>query len=177
MAEIGDDLLEFWHWAYSDLRSNAVRGVLAEYLVGCALGVDMSAPRVEWAAWDLLTPDGIKVEVKCGAYVQAWAAGEKLSQVRYGGLLARSWIEGTAGSYTELPDVRADVYVFALQMCRDAARYEPLDLSQWEFRVVPGREVRTWQQRSIGLSRLIALGYTGVTHLGLAAAVSQAYLT
>ena len=177
MAEIGDDLLEFWRWAYSDLPSNAVRGVLAEYLVGRALGVDMSAPRVDWAAWDLLTPDGIKVEVKCGAYVQAWASSGKPSQVRFSGLLARSWIPGTAGSYTELPDVRADVYVFALQTCLDPARYEPLDLSQWEFRVVPGRDVRAWQQGSIGLSRLIALGYTSVTHRGLAAAGSQAHLT
>ena len=29
---IGADLLGFWHWAYSDLVSNATRGVLAEYI-------------------------------------------------------------------------------------------------------------------------------------------------
>ncbi len=81
--------LASWRWAYSDLRSNAVRGVLAEYLVGQSLGVDMSQRRQEWAAWDLQTPDGVKVEVKCGAYIQAWAAPEKPSQVRYSGLLGR----------------------------------------------------------------------------------------
>ena len=31
-------LLDLWQWAYSDLVSNDIRGVVAEYLVGSALG-------------------------------------------------------------------------------------------------------------------------------------------
>lgn len=169
--------LDFWRWAYSDLRSNAVRGVLAEYLVGLALGVDMTVPRTEWAPWDLLTPEGIKVEVKCGAYVQAWAPPEKPSQVRYSGLLARSWIEGTAGSYTDEPGVRADVYVFALQTCRDPEAYDALNLNQWEFRVVPGAVVTCWDQQSVALTRLTTLGYAAVDAEGLPTAVREAAST
>lgn len=164
----------FLRWAYSDLRSNAVRGVLAEYLVGRALAVDMTKPRIEWAPWDLRTSEGITVEVKTGAYVQAWSAPERPSTIRYNGLRARTWIEGTAGSYTSEPDVRADVYVFALETCRNAAEYDPLDLAQWEFRVVPGGVVREWRQQSVSLTRLIALGIAAVASMELRGAVLQA---
>lgn len=176
MTGQADEPLGFWRWAYSDLRSNAVRGVLAEYLVGQALGLEMTVPRVEWASWDLETPEGIKVEVKCGAYVQAWAPPQTTALVRYSGLLARSWIEATA-AYTDEPGVRADVYVFALQTCRDPARYDGLDLNQWEFRVVPGPVVRGWGQRSVGLTRLIKDGYSGHPSDALPIAVRAAAAT
>lgn len=168
------DPLDFRRWAFSDLRSNAVRGVLAEYLVGLALEADLSRPRVEWAAWDLETRNGITVEVKSTAYVQAWAAPQKPSQVRYGGLLARTWIEGTAGSYTADPGVRAAVYVFALEHCRDPEVYDPLNWDQWEFRVVPGHTVRAWGQQSVGLSRLNSLGFDAVPVDGLPESVRAA---
>ena len=29
--------------------------------------------RIEWGSYDLLTPSGIKVEVKNSAYIQSWA--------------------------------------------------------------------------------------------------------
>ncbi|WP_240309105.1 hypothetical protein [Corynebacterium pollutisoli] len=32
-------LQDFWSWAYSHTLDNALRGILAEYLVGLALGV------------------------------------------------------------------------------------------------------------------------------------------
>lgn len=43
---------------------NALRGVLAEYLVGLALGGPERDARVEWDAYDLTGPDGVKIEVK-----------------------------------------------------------------------------------------------------------------
>ena len=30
---------DFWRWAFSDLRTNIVRGVLAEYLVASAVAI------------------------------------------------------------------------------------------------------------------------------------------
>jgi hypothetical protein len=35
-------VLDFWSWAFSDLRQNNVRGHLAEYIVGLALGVPLT---------------------------------------------------------------------------------------------------------------------------------------
>jgi hypothetical protein len=65
------NLLGFWQWSSSNLASNALRGVLAEYIVACDLGV-ADGVRTEWDAFDLRTPEGIKVEVKSAAYLQSW---------------------------------------------------------------------------------------------------------
>ena len=62
---------DFWAWALSNLRSNAVRGMLAEYLVACAVG-SRGRPRVDWDAYDVLTPRQERIEVKSAAYLQAW---------------------------------------------------------------------------------------------------------
>jgi hypothetical protein len=64
------DLLSFWKWSCSDLVSNATRGILAEYIVARALGLAKNGVRDEWAAYDLCTPEGIKIEVKSAAYLQ-----------------------------------------------------------------------------------------------------------
>jgi hypothetical protein len=61
-------LHDFWRWNESDLLSNATRGVLAEFLVATAIGIDIRKCREEWAAYDLETPEGIKIEVKSAAY-------------------------------------------------------------------------------------------------------------
>lgn len=54
----------------SDLRTNNVRGYLAEFLVSQAVGA--TSARVEWAPWDVTSPDGTRIEVKASGYLQAW---------------------------------------------------------------------------------------------------------
>ena len=61
---------DFWSWAYSDLMSNTVRPLFAEFLVGRCLGL-IDKPRKEWDHVDFLY-SGKKVEVKSSAYVQTW---------------------------------------------------------------------------------------------------------
>ena len=75
-------LLDFWRWSASDLTNNALRGVLAEYIVARALGLTENT-RIEWDAHDLLTPSGVKIEVKSAAYLQSWAQ-TKLSKISFG---------------------------------------------------------------------------------------------
>src|SRR4051812_42833761 len=82
-------LRDFWAWNLSDLRTNTVRSLLAEFLVAQVLGATCR-PRVEWDPFDVLTPDGIKVEVKSGAYLQAWEQS-RLSTVTFTGLNGRTW--------------------------------------------------------------------------------------
>lgn len=79
---------------YLAVASFAIHGEEAWPSMGQSLGVDMSQRRQEWAAWDLQTPDGVKVEVKCGAYIPGMAAPEKPSQVRYSGLLVSFLLRG-----------------------------------------------------------------------------------
>ncbi|MCB0035652.1 MAG: hypothetical protein KDE51_16580, partial [Anaerolineales bacterium] len=47
-------LLDFWQWSSSDLVNNALRGVLAEFIVASALGCQ-TPTRTEWDAYDLQT--------------------------------------------------------------------------------------------------------------------------
>ncbi len=75
------DLLSFWQWSASDLLSNATRGVLAEYLVARALS-DRASVRVEWDAFDAVTENGVRVEVKSSAYLQSWRQA-KLSRITF----------------------------------------------------------------------------------------------
>jgi hypothetical protein len=53
-APVGPRRVDFWRWANSDLLGNALRGVIAEYLVATDIGMTPGG-RVEWAAYDLLT--------------------------------------------------------------------------------------------------------------------------
>jgi hypothetical protein len=87
---LGFGVLGFWQWSASDLVSNATRGRLAEFVVAQALGIPTSGVRDEWAAYDLETPEGIKVEVKSSAYLQSWAQRQP-SSVIFSVRKTRAW--------------------------------------------------------------------------------------
>src|SRR5918911_5022810 len=101
------DVLAFWRWAFSDLRENIVRGVLAQFLVAKAVG-DPSPLRHAWDNFDVTTPSGTKVEVKSSAYLQSWRQ-KQLSRITFSGLTGRAWSYDTNIFDTE-PTLRADVY-------------------------------------------------------------------
>lgn len=101
-----------WSWGMSDLRTNTLRGVLAEFIVSRAVG-SASAGRVEWDAYDVMTPEGVKVEVKACAYLQGWPQ-TSLTRIVFSGLSARVLDPETNG-YAGERQYNADVYVFAVQ--------------------------------------------------------------
>lgn len=55
-------LLDFWRWGFSDILSNATRGIFAEFIVATAAKIDLNEVRDEWGAFDLVTSEGIKIE-------------------------------------------------------------------------------------------------------------------
>lgn len=132
-APLGVTLQEFWQWSGSDLISNSQRGILAEFLVAHALGVDTGV-RTEWDAFDLETDAGIKVEVKASGFVQSWAQ-EKLSSIGFDIAPKLSWDASTNTSATEAGRP-ADVYVFAVHSHIDQDSIDPLNVNQWEFYVL-----------------------------------------
>ncbi|MEQ9401909.1 MAG: hypothetical protein RJQ04_22265 [Longimicrobiales bacterium] len=170
----GFDLLGFWAWSTSDLLSNATRGVLAEYIVGQALGaISGDDVRVEWDAYDLRTPSGVRVEVKSSAFVQCWAQ-KALSRPVFSIRSARGW-DAETGTTAADPTRSADVYVFALLVHEDQATIDPMDLGQWEFYVV-GKEqlaARYGVQRTLSLGPLRSFA-DPVSFNGLRAAVAGA---
>jgi|tagenome__1003787_1003787.scaffolds.fasta_scaffold20913430_3 hypothetical protein len=152
-------LRDVWAWNMSDLRTNTVRSLLAEFLVAQALGAT-SRPRVEWDPFDVLTPEGTKVEVKSGAYLQAWEQ-RRLSTVVFSGLNGRTW--SPREGYSARASYNADAYVFAVLTATDHATYDALELSQWSFWVLPRRAIEALGQKSISLARVEALAGPAVT--------------
>ncbi|MFN0148202.1 MAG: hypothetical protein ACKVT1_17005 [Dehalococcoidia bacterium] len=148
------NLLGFWQWSASDLVSNATRGVLAEYIVARALGVDATGVRDEWAAFDLTTSSGIRVEVKSAAYIQSWGQ-RTLSRVTFQVRKSRGW-DAPTGTYAVEARRHADVYVFALLAHQDKPTINPLNLDQWRFYVLPttALDERQRSQHSITLPSL-----------------------
>jgi hypothetical protein len=130
---------DFWRWAFSDLRENIVRGLLAEYLVATAVG-DTNPVRRAWDSHDVTTADGTRIEVKSSGYLQSWRQRD-LSRIVFSGLVGRGYSYESNALDSE-PSLRADLYVFALHNCRVPEKYDPLDLAAWEFHVVSVDKLR-----------------------------------
>lgn len=174
--ELDFDLLSFWQWSASDLLSNATRGIVAEYLVARALDADPEGVRDEWAAYDLRTKDGVKIEVKSAAYLQSWHQDEgKLSRVSFVVPKTRAW-DPLTNSLDEQPARQADVYVFALLAHQDKRTIQPLDVSQWIFYVLPTSllDRRARSQHSITMPSLCKLCERAVGYHDLKVAVAEA---
>ena len=168
-------LLGFWRWAYSQTLDNALRGVLAEYLVGLALGGPDRDARVEWDPYDLTTPDGVKVEVKSTAYLQSWAQKRKSTLV-FNIPETNAWDPAT-GFWASSRARQSDVYVFCVFTAVDPDTADPLDMAQWDFYVAPTPRVNETLggQKTVTLSSLKArVTPEQVTFTGLADAVQRA---
>ncbi|WP_327393159.1 hypothetical protein OG533_31495 [Streptomyces sp. NBC_01186] len=156
-------VMDFWRFAMSDLRMNNVRGYFAEFLVHRALG--SAVPRQEWAGHDAETEDGVRVEVKASAYLQAWEQ-RQLSAIKFDGLRSKLWSPRTG--YASKATYNADVYVFAVQTAQNHEGYDPLDLDQWVFHVLPRSVLAALDQESMALStvRKHSGGAVGFRDLG-----------
>jgi hypothetical protein len=162
---------DFWRWAFSDLRENVVRGVLAEFLVAKAAR-DPSLLRHAWDNYDVTTPSGTKIEVKSSAYLQSWRQ-KQISQIKFSGLIGRSYSYET-NAFDADPTLRADLYVFALHCCQEPDQYDVLDLDSWAFYVVPVETLRDQgSPRSISKAFLDRLGTPALSYAELPAALGD----
>ncbi|MFE0774967.1 hypothetical protein [Streptomyces sp. NPDC058861] len=160
-------VLDFWRYAMPDLRTNTTRGLLAEFLVHRAVGaVERNA---EWDSFDVLAPDGLRIEVKTSAYLQAWGQA-RLSDIRFSRLRGRTWTP--EGGVSEARSYNADVYVFALHTARTHSDYDPLDVGQWHFHVASRALVEATGRASLGLAAVRRLCGDPVGHEGLAARIA-----
>ena len=146
----------FWAWAYSDVLSNRNRAILAEFLVGAALGT-LTGPRVEWDAVDHRYRDH-GIEVKASGFLQAWVQRVH-STVRFA--VAAKRPDNGLSREPAAPSRVADYFVFCLFTPLEVARAEVLDLGNWDFFVVPTSDLPV--QGSIGLAQLRSLA-TPVLH-------------
>ena len=162
---------DFWSWAHSDLRDNTERGVLAEFLVARAVGSSQRV-RVGWDNYDVLAPDGTRIEVKASAYLQSWAQ-KKHSQLVFGRLSGLEF-DASRNEFGTERRVRGDVFVFCVHTERDPAAYDALDVSKWEFYVVAADAVREARTRTVGINWVRNHAREAVPFAGLAAAIREA---
>jgi hypothetical protein len=66
------------------------------------------------------------------------------------------------------------LYVFALQTAKEHSHYDPLDVGQWQFWVIPATTVAGWKKQSVGLTWLEAQSVPSVRWDELNDAVSRA---
>jgi hypothetical protein len=160
---VGFTLIDFWRWSGSDLTNNAMRGVLAEFLVARALGCSLGV-RTEWDAYDLLTPAGVRIEVKSSAYLQSWHQ-EKHSTPCFSIGVRCGW-DAATNTYAATPCRAAQVYVFALLHHKDKSTVDPLQTDQWTFYVLPTSVLNEKfpAGKTIGLASLLKAGAVAAKH-------------
>lgn len=168
-------LINFWQWAFSDLSNNAIRGVLAEYIVAYHLGISEGV-RAEWDAYDLLTNEGIKLEIKSAAYLQSWEQ-TKLSTISFGIAPTKGWNAST-NEYSNEAKRQADVYIFCLLHHKDKVTLNPLELDQWTFYFLPTRvlDEKIPTQKIITLSSLLKLDPVKASYEKIEEALSKIIL-
>lgn len=166
-------LKDFWSWNQSDVLNNVLRGVLAEYIV--AKAIDAKNPiRIEWDAYDLITEEGIKAEVKSSAYLQSWrqvAPSKIIFDIRS----TKAWNSETNEIDSETKR-QSDVYVFCLLKHKDRVIIDPLKMDQWEFYILSTEKlnVEKGTEKSIGLNSLLKLKPVKTDYSGIKEAVLYA---
>ncbi len=132
--------------------------------------------RVEWAAHDIDTEDGARLEGKASGYLQSWTqAKSSAPSFSFKSVRATKVWDPALGAYCDVdPEERVDAWVFALQTCRKPEAYDPLEDEQWAFRVVPHRQLLRSGQTSAGLAFFDRIGVAPVGFGELAEAVRDA---
>jgi hypothetical protein len=149
IGSLGLDVADFWEWAFGALGVNSTRGVFAEYLVGVLLAAARDQ-RLQWAPHDL-TYRGCRIEVKSAAYLQDW------KQVRPSTIsfsVAPTYPEAEIAAAPRVREHRSELYVLCLEVEKDRHRFDPLQLSQWLFYVVPTDLIRREAGLTIGVGWL-----------------------
>ena len=150
------DVLSFWKWSSSELLGNALRGVLAEFIVASTIDI-LDKPREEWDAYDLKTKTGLKIEIKSSSYLQSWEQIE-LSKIIFGIQPTSDW-DYSINKRSKEKMRQSDIYIFCVLSHKDKNSVDPLDLSQWDFYIletkVLNEKVKT--QKTITLSSLLKL--------------------
>ena len=155
------NILSFWQWSSSELLKNALRGKLAEFLVASTIDV-IDKTREEWDAYDLITNDGLKIEIKSSSYLQSWSQLE-LSKIKFGIQPTRKWENDKRSTNAQR---QSDIYIFCILAHKDKKTVNPLDLSQWDFYILDTKVLndKVPTQKTITLSRLLELNPTKVQY-------------
>lgn len=179
--ELDFSIQNFWQWAYSDLIRNVNRGAFAEYIVKTALefgtcdssSTKQAPVRISMDAYDLLNPEGIRIEVKSSAYIQSWES-EHPARISFRIAPAKTLDENENYSNKSIYARHSDIYIFCVwtAMSRDE---NILDLSLWDFYVLPTKTLneKLPNQKTITFGSLLNLHPVKADFFFLSEAVKQ----
>lgn len=126
------NVVDFWRWAYSDLSQNVTKGMVGQYIIAWSLGID-NLPDDRWASFDLLSPQGKKIEVKTTSYLQAW----KQKKINPQFLIRKTHSYSSEMGYSRDADFQADIYVLCYFFEKDELIADVTNLNQWKFWIFP----------------------------------------
>jgi hypothetical protein len=152
------------------LVTNVLRGLVAEAIVAAALEPDWKWCSEDYAAFDFLHREGLRLEVKQSAAKHSWAKeGARPSSVGFD-IAARTGLWEDGVNWINPPGRNADIYVLAYHPVTDGSA-DHRDPHQWLFFVVLARDLPP--SKRIGLASVRKLS-TETTFNNLSRAVELA---
>jgi len=139
---------------FSNLLMNTTRGIFAEYMVARLLHLD-DKPRNPWSEADIVTRNGIKIEVKASSYIQAWKQ-KAPSKIIFSGLKSYKYSDELGWKrISNEKEYHADIYIFCVFTAKKKD-IDILDLNHWDFYVLSREELRkiSGDSSSISLSKI-----------------------
>jgi hypothetical protein len=132
--------------------------------------------RNEWDAFDLELPSGLRIEVKSAPFI--FKRGPKELRPKSVSLfrLTRAWTSETNTFAPERERRRqADIYIFAVLHHRSKETLDPLDVTQWEFMLLPTTtlDVGIGKRKRLSLASLLCLSPARCGYHELRASVAQ----
>lgn len=148
--EIEMNLLDFWRFQYSNIWN--LQDDIAEFIVAKALGIEIPYNRNGWSLYDIDYNDK-RIEVKQTADWHSWNKE---------GYVQKRPVFGITKAHDKYKDVKTesnrqnDVYVFCHLKGNNAETANPMNLSTWDFYVLPTSLINEicGKQKTISLSRV-----------------------
>nr|DAO80773.1 MAG TPA: hypothetical protein [Caudoviricetes sp.] len=123
---------DYWKWAYSDLINNINHSVLAEFIVASSIGstqLDTESSRIIWRDYNLLSPEGYKIEVKSASYIQTL-------DIKYPDHISFNITPKRISNKIENYKIHnSDIYVFCIYKALTKEE-SPINLDLWSFLVL-----------------------------------------
>ena len=144
---LGITMLDFWKYQYSNIYD--MQEYIAEFIVGKALGIDEPINRDGWTLYDIFYGNK-RIEVKETGYYYSWQKNGKISKHRTFGITSAYGSDNVKARQN-------DIYVFCLNTGTNAGESNPLEMSNWEFYVVPTAVINANcapKQKSISLGKV-----------------------
>ena len=149
---IGLNIIDFWRFQCSNIMHDIFE--VAEFLVAKSLGLEYPNNKDGWTVYDI-NYKGVRIEVKETSYYHSFTEPGKVSKKRSFGI-GKSISGHDEVTGKPVYERQNDIYVFCLLNGDDEQTAWPLELSHWEFYVVPTEIInkRFDQQKTVSLSRI-----------------------